>query len=239
VFGPSPRKPPPAYLTPVHFDVPVKPPISPPEVLSSPLHTNLENSRRFVALPLFAALLSLGRRGYEELVERNVQFARDVAAWMNADEGGGMWYEVLNLIRKGNDGQETVPLNVVLFRARAGAAPAAYLHPSHGSPLLCKAINATRRMYTSPTVYQGVAAVRIAASNWGTGLPLDGDAEDGDYQGDESWHAKELKGMSNYEQGDGIWDAQELKGMTDYEIVCKTLKAVMFDPPAFVREFRG
>ena len=239
VFGPSPRHPPPAYLTPVHFDDPAKPPMSAPEAISSPLHTNLENSRRFVALPLFTALLSLGRRGYEELIERNVRFARDVAAWMNASEGGGMWYEVLNLTRAGKDGQKTVPLNVVLFHARGGAAPAAYLHPSHGSPLLCKAINTTRKMYTSPTVYQGVAAVRIAISNWGTELPLDGDMDDGDYKGNGNKDAEELKEMSNYERGDGIWDAQELKGMTDYEIVCKTLKAVMFDPPAFVTEFRG
>ena len=238
MFGPSPHHPPPAYLTPVHFDTPAEPPISAP-VISSPLHTNLENSRRFVALPLFAALLSLGRRGYEELIERNVRFARDVAAWMNADECGRMCYEVLNLTRKGKDGQKTVPLNVVLFRARAGAAPAAYLHPSHGSPLLCKAINMTRRMYTSPTMYQGVAAVRIAISNWGTGLPLDGGVEDDDHQGDGNLDAEELNKVPNYEQGDEIWDAQELKGMTDYEIVCKTLKAVMFDPPAFVSEFRG
>jgi len=150
-----------------------------------------------------------------------------------------MWYEVLNLTREGKDGQKTVPLNVVLFRARAGAAPAAYLHPSHGSPLLCKAINATRRMYTSPTVYQGVAAVRIAISNWGTELPLDGKAEDNGHQGDGTWDVEEPREMMNHDQGGGTWDAQELKGMTDYEIVCKTLKAVMFDLPGFVREFRG
>lgn len=81
--------------------------------------------------------------------------------------------------------------------------------------------------------------MRIAISNWGTGLPLDSGVEDDEYQGDGSLDAEELKGMPNYEQGDRIWDAQELKGMTDYEIVCETLKAIMSDPPAFVREFRG
>ena len=150
-----------------------------------------------------------------------------------------MWYEVLNLTRDGKDGQKTVPLNIVLFRARAGVAPAAYLHPSHGSSLLCKAINVTRRMYTSPTVYQGMAAVRIAVSNWGTELPLDGEMEEGSHQGDGSRDAQGLKKMAIYEEGGGTWDAQGLKGMTDYEIVCDTLKAVMFDPPGFVREFRG
>ena len=221
VFGPSPRYPPPAYLTPVHFSIPTEPSTPTPDVVPSPLHTNLENSRRFIALPLFASLLSLGRRGYTELVERNVRFARDIAAWMNEDERGRRWYEVLNFTHNGKDGQRTVPLNVVLFRARTGVAPAAYLHPSHGSALLCKAINTTRRMYTSPTVYQGVAAVRIAVSNWGTELLLDGEeVDDGGCK------------------GDGNWDAQELKGMSDYKIVCRTLDMVMVDPPAFVREFR-
>ena len=221
VFGPSPRHAPPAYLTPVQFDAPTEPPTS-PDVVPSPLHTNLENSRRFIALPLLAGLLSLGRRGYTELVERNVQFALRVALWMNEDECGRRWYEVLNFTHKGKDGQKTVPLNVVLFRARPGAAPAAYLHASHGSALLCKAINTTRKMYTSPTVYQGVAAVRIAISNWGTELPQDGEeVEDGSYQADRDWDTKGLKGMS------------------DYEIVCMTLKTVMIDPPGFVKEFRG
>jgi hypothetical protein len=223
VFGPSPRHPPPAYLTPVHVGVPAESSQSSPGVVPSPLHTNLENSRRFIALPLFAALLSLGRKGYVELVERNVRFARDVAAWMNEDERGRKWYEVLNLTHEGKDGQKAVPLNVVLFRARTGAAPAAYLHPSHGSAFLCKAINETRVMYTSPTVYQGVAAVRIAVSNWKTELPPVGENVEED---------------CGYE-GDGDWDAQELKGMSDYEIVCEALKTVMVDPPKFVTGFRS
>ena len=228
VFGPSPRYPPPAYLTPVNFDAPSELPTSREEV-PSPLHTNLENSRRFIALPLFAGLLSLGRRGYADLVERNVQFARRVAKWMDEDEDGQRWYEVLNLTHQGKDGQQMVPLNIVLFRARPGAAPATYLHPAHGAALLCKAINTTRKMYTSPTVYQGVAAVRIAISNWGTELPEEveggSEAEDSECQVDGNW--------------DGNWDTQELKGMSDYEIVCTTLKMVMVDPPGFVREFRG
>lgn len=34
------------------------------ELVPSPLYVNIENSRRFRALPLFASLLSLGRDGY-------------------------------------------------------------------------------------------------------------------------------------------------------------------------------
>jgi len=222
VFGPSPHNPPPASLTPIHVGAPIEPSMSSPDVVPSPLHTNLENSCRFIALPLFAALLSLGRRGYSKLVERTMRFARDVAGWMNDDERRGRWYEVLNLTHEGKGGQKTIPLNVVLFCVRTGAAPSAYLHLSYGPMLLCKAINTTRKIYTSPTVYQGVAVVRIAVSNWETEIPLDGE-EAGD-------------GVC---QDDKIWDTQELKGMTDYEIVFKTLTTAMVDPPGFVREFRG
>lgn len=34
------------------------------ELVPSPLYVNIENSRRFRALPLFASLLSLGKEGY-------------------------------------------------------------------------------------------------------------------------------------------------------------------------------
>ena len=79
-------------------------------------------------------------------------------------------------------------------------------------------------MYTSLTVYQDVAAVRIAVNNWGTQLHLDREeVEDGRYQGD----------------GDRDWNAQEPKRMTYYKIVRETLKTVMVDPPGFVRELRG
>ena len=43
-----------------------------------------------------------------ELVERNVRFAQDVAGWMNDDERGGRWYEVLDLTHEGKDGQNTI-----------------------------------------------------------------------------------------------------------------------------------
>jgi len=218
VLRPSPRYPPPAYLTPIHVGAPTEPSMSSPDVVPSPS----ENTRRSIALPLFAALLSLRRRGCTELIERNVPFARGVAMWMNDNERRGRRYEVLNLTHEGKDGQKTISLNVVLFPARTGAAPLAYLHSSHGPMLLCRAINATREMYTSPTVYQGVATVRITVSNWGTKILLDGeDAGDG------------------VSQEDKIWDTQELKGFTDYEIVFKTLTTAMVEPPGFVREFQG
>ena len=94
--------------------------------------------------------MDLGRKGYAELIRRNVQFAKRVAAWM-ATSG---LYEVQNLDKTGD-----VPLNVVLFRAMGD-------NDGTGAARLAQAINATRLMYVSP----GKGAVRLAVSNWMTGL---------------------------------------------------------------------
>jgi hypothetical protein len=145
----------------------------------------------------------MGRKGYSELMERNVRFARALAEWMNGEEEGGRWFECLNLremsftnednaLRVKGDfkAQMTVPLNVVLFRARdADAVPAVYRGSqlignaqegqagereternqkrSLANAFLVRDINATKRMYVSPGDYPG-GALRIAVSNWMT-----------------------------------------------------------------------
>ena len=75
--------------------------------------TNLEGSRRFIVVPWFAALLSLGRSGYAGLVEGAIRLGG-----MSNDGRGQRWYEVLNLTHEGKDSQMTILLNAVLFRAR-------------------------------------------------------------------------------------------------------------------------
>jgi glutamate/tyrosine decarboxylase-like PLP-dependent enzyme len=143
----------------------------------------------------------MGRKGYAELMERNVQFARALAEWMGGEEGG-RWFECLNLreiafpdeaIRtEGNvKARRTVPLNVVLFRAKeVEAVPAVYRGSQFMGNLqetstrdneternkrralanaaLVRDINATKKMYVSPGGYPG-GALRIAVSNWMTG----------------------------------------------------------------------
>ena len=136
--------------------------------------------------------------------------------WMN--DNFTRWYEVLNLTHEVKDGQKTIPLNVVLFRARTGAAPSAYLRPLHGPMLLCKAINAIRIVYTSPT-----------------NVPRSGSSKDCDQQlgnrDSAKWRGGRRWGLSE----DRTWDTQELKGVTDYEIICKTLTTALVDPPGFAR----
>lgn len=186
VFGPSPRAPPPVYLTPF-ASAPL-----PAEIadIPSPMNIGIEISRRFRGLPMFSALMSLGRDGYEEMVRRHIDFARKIGLWISSTEegGGSAWYELLNATyntednfkdeadhaeSNNNDGKMVVPLNIVLFRAREGSK---LYHPS-GSSLLVKAINDTRKMYVSPGK-DGTA--RIAVSNWMTGLRTDTDGR-GDY----------------------------------------------------------
>jgi hypothetical protein len=56
-----------------------------------------------------------------------------------------------------------IPLNIVLF------APASGSKYASGADL-ANAINATRTMYVTGTKWRGRSAVRLAVSNWRTGL---------------------------------------------------------------------
>lgn len=154
-FGPSETHGVPAYLTSAPEDQDgSRPKVSTdPATVPPPLYHGIENSRRFRALPLFASLMSLGKAGYQDLVSRNVFFARAIAAGLPSS------YELVN----GPD----IPLNTVLFRGQ----DATRFPPSDMSSgqRLAKAINDTKTIYVTPTVWQGKPAVRLAVCNWRTG----------------------------------------------------------------------
>ena len=142
---------------------------------AGPLDVGIENSRRFRALPLYAALLSQGREGYAALVERNLAFAESVANYLRGDER----YELLtpdcelanqDYGPKAWTGRWSTI--VVLFRAHPRRCPVAtYADAKTGHTALSDAIKATRKMYVTPTsVLSGrVGAIRLAVSNWATG----------------------------------------------------------------------
>jgi glutamate/tyrosine decarboxylase-like PLP-dependent enzyme len=147
------------------------------EMLSvpQPFTLGIENSKRFRALSVYCALISLGARGFQEIVERNVQFARDVAEWMTNGDGKD-WYEVLNLepiTSPGANGQLSVPLNIVLFRAKS-TCPVEQFRPGqpYAERKLLLAINKDRKMYLTPGPD---GALRMAVCNWMTGLGVTSD----------------------------------------------------------------
>ncbi|KAF8490899.1 pyridoxal phosphate-dependent transferase [Gautieria morchelliformis] len=182
VFGPSPAKGVPAYLMRAGPLAGATPELEAALRIPDPMNISIENSRRFRALPLYTALLDQGRAGYTDIVRRNILFIRQLAAWMGSAEGKG-YYEVLNLrkssVPPASGAAPTTPLNMLLFRA-ASSNPVKPYVDTGGAALLVRAINDTRKVQVTP----GAGAVRIAVSNWCTGLQAvkDGQMEKSDLE---------------------------------------------------------
>ncbi|KAF2150874.1 PLP-dependent transferase [Myriangium duriaei CBS 260.36] len=121
--------------------------------IPSPLSLGIENSRRLRALPVYANLVAYGRAGYVDMLQRQVRFARAVAAWMESQGG----FEVL-----GTKGEGEVYM-VVLFRAKDEKINAE----------LKQRINTPRKIACSGTVWDGKPAMRLAVSNWKIDLERD------------------------------------------------------------------
>jgi glutamate/tyrosine decarboxylase-like PLP-dependent enzyme len=100
-----------------------------------------ELSRRARALPVYAALRSLGRRGLAELVERCCALARRLADTVQGPE-------VLN----------DVVLNQVLLRYEDDETTRAVIEQ----------VQREGEAWLGGTVWQGRAAVRVSVSNWST-----------------------------------------------------------------------
>ena len=102
-----------------------------------------EESRRGRAVPIYAALRSLGRRGLAELVERNCRQARRFADGLRA-----AGYEVLN----------DVVLNQVLVA----------FGNAEQTQRTIKTIQEDGTCWCGGTVWKGRSAMRISVSNWST-----------------------------------------------------------------------
>ncbi|WVR04410.1 hypothetical protein IAU60_001412 [Kwoniella sp. DSM 27419] len=133
----------------------------------SPLFVGLENSRRFRALPLLASLLSLGKEGYQDIITRNVLFARKVAAFLSTSPS----YDLLNPTTSHPlptaQTPAIIPSNIVLFRGSSDS-PFPPSDPASAASLTSR-INGSSRMYVSATRWRGEACVRLAVSNYLTG----------------------------------------------------------------------
>ena len=111
-----------------------------------------ESSRRARALAVWATLRAYGRRGYRDLVERNLALAQRVARAVD---------EASDLERLAD-----VPLNIVCFRYRPPGVPEHELDELNerlGADVL-----ADGRVYVGTTRYRGRVAFRPAIVNWRT-----------------------------------------------------------------------
>ena len=104
-----------------------------------------ESSRRARAIPVWAALRSLGRGGVAEIVERNCAQARRMADRLAEIPGA----EILN----------DVVLNQVLVRFPGG---------DEGNRAAVEAIQREGTCWLGGTEWNGEAVVRLAFSNWAT-----------------------------------------------------------------------
>lgn len=140
----------------------------------------------------------------EDIVRRNIIFARQVATFIHAHPS----YDLLNY-SPGYSAEATipaqtesfyqagiVPLNIVLF----APSPTSHLHASaqqsgkDAGAVLAAAINGTREMYVTGTKWMGRGAVRLAVSNWRTGL-AEGAGQEGQ-EGDLEVVKRVLEGVS-------------------------------------------
>ncbi|HEY3711335.1 MAG TPA: pyridoxal-dependent decarboxylase [Amycolatopsis sp.] len=111
------------------------------------MHLTPETSRRLRALAAWFALAAYGRAGYREIVERNVAGAREMGARLDRSSR----WRLLAPVR----------LNVVCFTL-SGDATAERVKEA------LDAVTRSGEAFLTPTVYQGLPAVRAAFSNWRT-----------------------------------------------------------------------
>ena len=104
-----------------------------------------ESSRRARAVPVYAALRSLGRSGVAELVERNCAQARRMAAQLAEIPGA----EILN----------EVVLNQVLVRFAGG---------DQANRAAVAAVQRDGTCWLGGTEWQGQSVMRLSFSNWST-----------------------------------------------------------------------
>lgn len=122
-----------------------------PSNIPSPLNIGLENSRRFRALPVYAALVAHGAEGYSEIFASQVRLTRAVASFLHDSPG----YDLLPASNQKEVDFANVHM-IVMFRAKDSGL----------NEKLVKKINDQRKIYVSGTVWGGKPACRIAVSTW-------------------------------------------------------------------------
>lgn len=114
------------------------------------VHLTPENSRRLRALPSWFTLMAYGKTGYAEIVERNCRLAQ----WLGDKISGSRIFELLSPVR----------LNGICFTLKAGGKRVGFEEIRQYLRVLQEAGD----IFLTPTVYKGIAAMRISITNWRT-----------------------------------------------------------------------
>lgn len=114
-------------------------------------HYTPETSRRWRALPSWFSIMAYGKRGHQEIVERNCEAAFYFGNLLQSSD----LFRLLAAVR----------MNVVCFTVSEPSPEIGEIYD------LLKRIRDDGRVFFTPTVYQGVPAIRAAISNWRTELP--------------------------------------------------------------------
>jgi glutamate/tyrosine decarboxylase-like PLP-dependent enzyme len=112
------------------------------------MHLTPENSRRFRALPSWFSLLAYGLEGYREIVERNCAAASELGKLLS--ESGT--FRLLAPVR----------MNVVCFTFEQEIITSEQIREFLAS------VRDDGQVFFTPTIYQGIPAIRAAISNWQT-----------------------------------------------------------------------
>jgi glutamate/tyrosine decarboxylase-like PLP-dependent enzyme len=112
------------------------------------MHLTPENSRRFRALPSWFSLLAYGREGYRDIVERNCAAA----------------FELGDRLAASGDFRLLAPvhMNVVCFTFREPDVSMEQIRE------FLAEVTDDGQVFFTPTMYQGIPAIRAAISNWQT-----------------------------------------------------------------------
>ncbi len=113
------------------------------------VHLTPENSRRFRALPTWFSLKAYGRSGFRDLVERNVDLAKQLGDWIDRSSH----FTLLS----------PVHFNVVCFTLDA---PQGELGDKINQFL--SALTHDGRVFLTPSEWKGKPCIRAAFSNWQT-----------------------------------------------------------------------
>jgi glutamate/tyrosine decarboxylase-like PLP-dependent enzyme len=111
-------------------------------------HYTPESSRRWRALPAWFSLRAYGKKGYQEIVERNCSLAERLGNYISNSHD----FLLLSEVR----------LNIVCFTLRVERLDASLVRS------FLEAVREDGRVFFTPTEYKGSPAIRAAVSNWQT-----------------------------------------------------------------------